>query len=76
MRESKFEAVENYLSLLINNIDYDSYVKLIKDNEVLNKYDDILSKVDNGDYPESYKGKITDEELDYIIYILKNKISS
>lgn len=72
-RNEKFLFIENYLSSLLYKIDNSSYLALINDNEVLQKYDNIIGKIDNGDYPENYRNQITDDELDIIINYLKEK---
>lgn len=72
-RNEKFIFIENYLSSLLHKIDNSSYLALINDNEILQKYDNIIGKIDNGDYPENYMDQITDNDLDIIINYLKEK---
>ena len=72
-RNEKFLFIENHLSSLLHKMDNNSYLALINDNEVLQKYDNIIGKIDNGDYPENYRDQITDDDLDIIINYLKEK---
>lgn len=73
MRNEKFLLIEKQLSDLLQKMDNKSYLNLIFSNTVLKKYDDIISKIDNGDYPENYRDQITDDDLDSIINYLKEK---
>lgn len=72
-RKEKFLFIENHLSSLLHKLDNKSYLNMINSNETLNKYDNIIGKIDNGDYPESYRDQITDDDLDTIINYLKEK---
>ena len=72
-RKEKFLFIENHLSSLLHKLDNKSYLNIINSNETLNKYDNIIGKIDNGDYPENYRDQITDDDLDTIINYLKEK---
>ena len=72
-RKEKFLFIENHLSSLLHKLDNKSYLNMINSNETLNKYDNIIGKIDNGDYPENYRDQITDDDLDTIINYLKEK---
>ena len=72
-RKEKFLFIENHLSSLLHKLDNKSYLNMINSNETLNKYDNIIGKIDNGDYPENYRDQITDDDLDTIINDLKEK---
>lgn len=72
-RKEKFLFIENHLSSLLHKLDNKSYLNMINSNENLNKYDNIIGKIDNGDYPENYRDQITDDDLDTIINYLKEK---
>ncbi len=71
MRKEKFDSIEEKLSKLLLKLGDENYLKIIYANENLKKYDDILAKINNGDYPVNYLDKITDEELDAILDYLK-----
>ena len=71
MRKEKFDSIEEKLSKLLLKLGDENYLKIICANENLKKYDDILAKINNGDYPVNYLDKITDEELDAILDYLK-----
>mgnify|MGYP004528548251 FL=1 len=72
-RKEKFLFIESHLSSLLHKLDNKSYLNMINSNETLNKYDNIIGKIDNGDYPENYRDQITDDDLDTIINYLKEK---
>ena len=72
-RKEKFLFIENHLSSLLHKLDNKSYLNMINSNETLNKYDNIIGKIDNGDYPENYRDQLTDDDLDTIINYLKEK---
>lgn len=71
MRKEKFDSIEEKLSKLLLKLGDENYLKIICANENLKKYDDILAKINNGDYSVNYLDKITDEELDAILDYLK-----
>lgn len=71
MRKEKFDSIEEKLSKLLLKLGDENYLEIIYANENLKKYDDILAKINNGDYPVNYLDKITDEELDAILDYLK-----
>lgn len=72
-RKEKFLFIESHLSSLLHKLDNKSYLNMINSNETLNKYDNIIGKIDNGDYPENYRDQLTDDDLDTIINYLKEK---
>lgn len=75
MRKDKFELIENKLSNLLSKLGEKEYLNLINENTLLKKYDNILGKIDNGDYPSNYINQISDKELDNIIEYL-NKMTT
>jgi len=72
----KITIIEDLLSEALLNLGTEKYMELIKGNKNLLEYDNILGKVDNGDYPESYMEQFTDEVLDDIIKYLNDKKES
>lgn len=76
MRNDMFLNIEEKLSNLLHIIDTEAYLNFIQSNESLKKYDDIMGKIDNGDYPENYKDQITDEMLAEILNLIDEKINS
>lgn len=71
----KAEKIDEYLSVLYNNITYEEYIKFIKENELLNHYDDIMGKYANNDPIAKTLGKsIPDSFYDDVENIVKNKI--
>lgn len=76
MRNDMFLNIEEKLSNLLHIIDTEAYLNFIQSNESLKKYDDIMGKIDNGDYPENYKDQITDEMLGEILNLIDEKINS
>ena len=76
MRNDMFLNIEEKLSNLLHIIDTEAYLNFIQSNESLKKYDDIMGKIDNGDYAENYKDQITDEMLAEILNLIDEKINS
>ena len=72
MRDEKFKNIEDKLSKLLLKLEDKEYIELIMANESLKKYDNILDKIDNGDYPRDYINQITDNELNEILEYLNN----
>ena len=72
MRDEKFKNIEDKLSKLLLKLEDKEYIELIMANESLKKYDNILGKIDNGDYPRDYINQITDNELNEILEYLNN----
>lgn len=71
----KSEKIDEYLSVLYNNMKYDDYIKFIKENEMLNRYDDIMGKYANNDpIAKTLVKSIPDSFYDDVENIVKNKI--
>ncbi len=71
MRNKKFEEIEDLLSALLSVLTEREYEKLIQENGALKKYDFILAKIENEDFPDAKNNLITNQELDEIISYLK-----
>lgn len=76
MRNEMFLSIEENLSSLLHILDTEAYLNFIQSNESLKKYDDIMGKIDNGDYPDNYKDQITNEMLEEIMIVIDKKINS
>ncbi len=74
MRNDNINYIEDVLSDYMNNNGVDKYLELVNSNDLLKKYVDLISKIDNDDYPRSYMNIISDNDLVTIIDYLKNTI--
>ena len=74
MRNDNINYIEDVLSDYMNKYGVDKYLELINSNDLLKKYVDLISKIDNDDYPRSYMNIISDKDLVTIIEYLKNTI--
>ena len=70
---SKIVEIEEILSDLLIKLGNDDYLELLKSNKNLALYDKILSRIDNGDYPNDYLSMISDEMLDDILKYLNDR---
>ena len=71
----KSKKIDEYLSILYNNMKYDDYIKFIKENDMLNHYDDIMGKYSNNDpIARTLVKSIPDSFYDDVENIIKNKI--
>lgn len=57
MKKDKIEKIEDKLSELLKNKSIDDYLDIINNNQYLKKYDQIMAKIDNGEYPTTYLKK-------------------
>ncbi len=71
MDNIKCAKIEFLLSEYLKKMSNDDYLKLINNCPELKKYDEIMAKIDNGDYPTNYLKNITDFELNKIIKYLE-----
>ena len=74
MRNDNINYIEDVLSDYMNKYGTQKYLELINSNNLLKKYVDLISKIDNDDYPRSYMNIISDKDLVTIIEYLKNTI--
>ena len=74
MRNDNINYIEDVLSDYMNKYGVDKYLELVNSNDLLKKYVDLISKIDNDDYPRSYMNIISDKDLVTIIEYLKNTI--
>jgi hypothetical protein len=74
MRNDNINYIEDVLSDYMNNNGVDKYLELVNSNDLLKKYVDLISKIDNDDYPRSYMNIISDNDLVTLIEYLKNTI--
>jgi hypothetical protein len=74
MRNDNINYIEDVLSDYMNKYGIDKYLELVNSNDLLKKYVDLISKIDNDDYPRSYMNIISDKDLVTIIEYLKNTI--
>lgn len=71
----KAEEIDEYLSVLYNNVTYEEYIKFIKENKLLNHYDDIMGKYANNDpIAKTLVKSIPDSFYDDVENIVINKI--
>ena len=66
---SKIEELLNNQLLSMSNQDY---LSLLANNKDLKLYDEIMQKIDNGDWPQSYLNKISGKQLSNILNYLEN----
>ena len=74
MRNDNINYIEDVLSDYMNKYGTEKYLELVNSNDLLKKYVDLISKIDNDDYPRSYMNIISDNDLKTIIEYLKNTI--
>lgn len=66
----KIELIDSLLSDFLKMMSNEDYLEMINNCPELKKYDNIMAKIDNGEYPNNYHEQITDLELNKIIAYL------